>query len=398
MNNNESRFITWLGIAGVTVLLSAFVLTLFGIIDLRIEVFNDNKIFRFIINFILFELNLYFIFCITIGNNSIKPLLYNLPISLISNIFLENSLIVSWVIPFIFIIIYNACLKQICFKKLIKFHILLTLFIATYQSISCYIKLLNFNIVNLNGDFISNLIVSIDLYLVYYFLMKGVNGDYVGLCTKLAFLSESKSVRQAEEPSEEVLNVEELTKRQEAVFRLLAGGYQIFQLLVVLGIGVINNMWIELVIMLIVFWNGRKILGNCWHSEKLSICSAATFTGFYILTKITPPLSISLFLVICLCGMFTYFMYVLGLKSDRLEYLEKSKIVSDSEILKLKQKLEIMNGEFSSYRFSRKMESFAIDWLTNNMSDKELMLKHEINSENTLNSRKRRIKDKMNTI
>lgn len=57
-----------------------------------------------------------------------------------------------------------------------------------------------------------------------------------------------------------------------------------------------------------------------------------------------------------------------------------------------------MNGEFSSYGFSRKMESFAIDWLTNNMSDKELMLKHEINSENTLNSRKRRIKDKMNTI
>lgn len=398
MNNNERRFITWLGIAGVTVLLSAFVLTLFGIIDLKFaDEFCANFYVDIFLKMVLFITNIVFI-CLIVSNKSkfifhiifltliLYPILMKIP---------EHLWSLATVLYPLFCAFAIGLMNKIPIKTLAFSSIALSILVILFQQTSNFIKVGNFLISYEDFNTIEILVFSIDLVLFYLYLRKV--GDYYAMGKFLVF-SKSKSVRQAEEPSEEVLNVEELTKRQEAVFRLLAGGYQIFQLLVVLGIGVINNMWIELVIMLIVFWNGRKILGNCWHSEKLSICSAATFTGFYILTKITPPFSISLFLVICLCGMFTYFMYVLGLKSDRLEYLEESKIVSDSEILKLKQKLEIMNGEFSSYRFSRKMESFAIDWLTNNMSDKELMLKHEINSENTLNSRKRRIKDKMNTI
>ncbi len=43
MKENESRFMTWLRLAGVTVLLSAFFLTLFGIANLRVV--NEVEIF-----------------------------------------------------------------------------------------------------------------------------------------------------------------------------------------------------------------------------------------------------------------------------------------------------------------------------------------------------------------
>lgn len=390
------RFEVTIALMCTTLLLALFVMTLIGVIDIRItEQVTLSPIVEFIGSCIFLQINAIFFVSITCDFNYKKSFAYSL-IFIIVAIFLSlfeifKGFFISFVLPIIFVII---CMSKsdISKKSVIKRLCLLSFLCVTYEYLSGFIKLYLFNLQFQRVNFLTLSLYSIDLFLFYIICKKGVSiyGRLVD-SRKFLFPSKSKCIRRNEKNCKNVLEFEDLTQKQRVIFASMAIGYQIFQLLIVLAIGHINQMFVELLIMLPVFWINRKILGKSWHSDKLWICSMVTFSSFYILTKITPPLEVSIFLVVILSGVFVYILHILGVKEDRLNCLEKNNI-------KLEKKLEIFSGEFSRYGFSRRMESFAIDWLTNGMTDKELMIKHEIDSKSTLDSRKRRIKAKMNTI
>lgn len=317
MEERKGKFRTWLGMTGVVILLTAFTLTVTGMVDLRIVAeMKVNKFLEYVIRMALFLMNIYFMldFC-CVDKNIKKHMITILIITMMASVYTITHLACSMIIPFLYVLVVDK--KNL--KRLIVFFASITI----VQIALGIIKIGSPNYWLQSENILIYIIFSLDLYLMFIW-MKGVELKYVvESSSKFNVFSKSGSIQCIEKDSKEILDFSELTKRQEVIFRLLASGYQIFQLVSVLAIGLMNNMILELIVMLIIFWNGREILGNCWHSKNLTHCSIATFAGFYILTKITPPFSISLFATTALCGMFTYSLYELGNKSDRLEELEE---------------------------------------------------------------------------
>ncbi len=384
MNKNHRAFIAFLGLSGAVILLSAFFLTLFGFLDLRYA--NDFQLhgsIDFFGNFFLFCINIVFVIkTVFVKRARQKDICILLAILLFANWFIKNSLIVSTAIPFVAITIIFCKKKNDIINLIVWF--VLTGFL---QYALKFVKTNIFDFEYHTENFITTFVYNIDLILIYI-LIERMSRSYeeyrkivlAGFSRKHLVLREKTGVRINDGIGEKVLETEKLTKKQKIIFAILSQGYQVFQLAVVLAIGLVNNMFLELIAMLIMFWVGRGLLKQSWHSNKLWICSCSTFIGFYVLTKITPPFSISLFMTVVCTGSFVYILHVLGIKSDRLEELEKR-----------------YETDFTKYGLSLEMAKFAHDWKIEGLTDKELMHKYEIMSRNTLNSRKRRIKDAMDT-
>lgn len=378
--NKYNKFWLFIGLSGLTVLLSAFMLTLLGVIDLRY--LNQDTTALSIFSIILFLANLYFVFKITLrlsAKATIIALIGYIPVSIIaSTLLLQNMPLVSSALaPFLYG--FAIAVKQHKkFKYIVNFSIF-WVSISLYQLVSYFIKIgLLYPLEYQELGALSTLLISIDLFIVYIWYERMVICYVVS--KQFHVLPKEERISEPTKLRKEVLG-EDLTQRQRVIFALLSQGYQVFQLLVVLSLGLINNAIAELAVMLVMFWIGRKILEQSWHSERLWICSCAAFAGFYILTKITLPFSVSLFATVALSGGFVYLMHILGLKSDRLEELEAR-----------------YDDDYTKYGLSKEMAKFAYDWLTAGLHDKELIVKYQLSGENTLNSRKRRIKAKINSI
>lgn len=348
----ENKFIAFLGVCGTTLLLSVFFLAMFGVVDLRLV--NDtvlSPLLVFSINSSLFMVNMYFTISICLNTDSkktFKYMLWYIPIYIIPHFITIPSFLTSVVLPFGFVLIINKNKRTII--NIITFS---TVTIA-YQLISGYIKFFGFGFNVYNGNSILALIYAIDLFLFFIIYKRVVN--YNGLDCKHLVFPEKKSIQQNAELSKETLDLSDLSRKQKFMFLFLASGYQVFQLLVVLAIGLINNMFVELILILPMFWFGRKILKQSWHSDTLWICSLATFGGFYTLTKVVLPLHISLFSIITLTGLFIYLLHRLGVNDERLQELESR-----------------YNSDFTKYGFTKAMSSFAFDYKINKLSIKQQM-------------------------
>lgn len=403
VNNHEKeiekrkrRFIYMLGLSGLTVLLTAFILTLIGAIDLRIV--NDVRVpawIDFIGNFVMFMINMYFVFSITLRVFDKRKwfiLLGYVPIYILKYFLIPVQifgLIHSFIIPLIYCIVLTIILSKIknniqLNKYTILCYIISFVFIPIYQLLSGIVKLYGFGLYYYNCNILSTLLYSIDLYIVFILLKWVVKNNVLGNIRrrrKFLLFAKDKSVPVDSETLQALTNG--MTRRQAVMFYILAMGYQMLQLIVVLAIGKINNMFIELLAMLIIFWIGRTILGKCWHSDKLWVCSVATFTGFYILTKCTLPLSVSLFACISLSGAFTYLMYYLGVKQEKYKEYEQ---ICDKE--------KIFRDKCFQAGLSNIKTEIAVDYLINGMSIKDQSIKYEY-TESTIKKYRQKIKDKI---
>lgn len=318
-SQREQRFIMFIGIAFCAMLLNAFILTLLGIIDLRIAAqVNLPSVVEFAINTALFMVNIFFMFSIILeifDKRIIKIVVFYLPVYLVCCLFPNAGLIATIVLPTIYLFVWRLVKRPKDFKH---FFINVGVFIftvSTYQQLALLIKLNYFGIQYYKGNCITALLFASDLYLVYilYCLVVIKHVEFNSI------FPESKNIREVPERIQDGVDLSGLKAHQRFLFWCMAMGYQVFQLTVVLLIGFINNTIIELLVMLIVFFIGRPILGTSWHSDKLSICSAATFTGFYILTKCTLPISVSLFSCIALSAAFVYLLHKIGVHVDKYE-------------------------------------------------------------------------------
>lgn len=327
MKNNKLRFILVVLMLCVMILLTAFFLTLFKVIDLKlINEIIFPKWLDMIGSALLFTIQTFFMIANTTKLSYKKIAIYSIiyiPINAITYLYIPN-IIGSGVIPIIYSFIIFICHKINRTKKEWLYgtiwFILFNVIVMAVSYFLGFIKINNFGLKYNELNLISGIIVNIDLYLflnILFLTIKGVK-RYV---QKLVVFSESESVQKDDKHSKESLDLSGLNKRQKLIFWCMAMGYQVLQLGAVVAVGFINNTIIELIAMLLTFWIGRRILGKCWHSEKLSICTFFTIASFYVLTKITLPFSISLFTCIILSASFTYGLYILGLKQEHTECL-----------------------------------------------------------------------------
>jgi len=354
----ERQFVVFTGACFSIAMLTAFVLTIIGAIDFRIiHTFEINIYHENIIRIFMFMISMFFIFSLTLkafDKSIISILLGYIPIHMIGiaigvygmNEYRYYILFMTTVSPLLYCVFVELLRKTDSLSAVVVRFLALTSIMLVYQQASAYVKFNLYGIMFLNENIAISLVGSIDLWLLYILLYMGVK-KYELDTTQFSIFFKSKGIRitKAKSFSEE-LNIQDLKKAEQFVFWVKAVTYYVLQLLVVLGIGFINNALIELSMMLITFFIGRSILNKCWHSNTLTWCSIATFSAFYVLTKVTLPISASLFASIALSSCFTYFMYRLGVYQERFEDLEtyakhtsiprqfKCKTASESEIRK----------------------------------------------------------------
>ena len=349
-------FNLFIALTGITLLVTLFVLTAFDVIDIRIpEQDTLSDYVEVSLKTIMLFINIFFMIkcCVRLNNFkcTIQSLVIVCAIGLIYN-HIDATTSTFLVAPLI-IILVNKNRKKLLTKLLL--YILIT---SLYQYVSGFVKIGLFNLEYRGVNALGGLVYSLDLYIFYYIYWKGVD-NYVGYAIKSIFSTKKNSIRQDVKSSEEVLGGEEkLTTKQKVIFATMVMGYQVFQLLVVLTIGLFNQMFFELIILLIVFWIGREILKNCYHCETLRNCSLLTFSGFYIVTKISPPLSVSIFLIVILSGLFVYMLCYIGYKDNRLNMLEIR-----------------YENDYTRYGLTKNMADFAYDYLQNKLSVKQQMEK-----------------------
>lgn len=372
-----NKFVMFIGLSCLALLISVYTLTLVGVIDLRI---TNNLTFPLYIdfagNFIMFMINLFFMLGVSLrvsGKILFRTVVGYIPIYIVSMWMLDANMISTMLILIIYCFIINQIL-HIKFKGFILRTLVFIVLIPVYQLISGYIKLYNFgfDFYQYDCNILTTFLYSIDLYLVYiFYYWVVIKNEKMGwksfLFTKGKRIPKDTGFRK-----KDYLDISELNGRQRVVFITLTVAYQIFQLIVVLTIGLINNMIFELIVMLIIFWVGRKILSKCWHNDVLWLCSLVTFIGVYALTKIALPFSVSLFSSIALSGVFTYILYYIAIKQEQF----------DDPEFKLRNRCDEIG-------LSKEMTDFVIDWKINEITIKEQAAKCFITPESVRQRRNR---------
>lgn len=339
-------------------------------IDLKIiNGINLPIIINITICIILFMGNMFFIFSISLkvfDKKIVKILFGFIPVYLLymiipQSIFQNYGSFITFIVGFLYCLLFN---KQLTLYNLMKRYGILSLVIGIYQKLSGFIKLDAFGFGYYTFNSITSFLYQIDLFLVYILIYIGVK-KYVELVRKVEhtfkfpFSFKMQSISENVEQGKEKLDLSDLNNRQRFIFWCMATSYQIFQLAAVLLIGIINNTFIELCIMLIIFWIGRPILGKSWHSDSLKWCSIITFSGFYILTKLVLPLDVSLLSCISLSGLFIYCLHRAGIYDEEHEKL-------------LQEKAQIKNQKKSKTKIIFTEKQLSDIENSNKLSDREL--------------------------
>ena len=345
-NENERKLICFSGICFFIMLLSTFVLTICGVIDLRI--INNEKFpswINYIGNFLMFMANMYFMVNIILKNDKRNKLIIAgfIPIYVIYHMFFMVSYMLTFVMPLLYILLWNAKNKHIL--KLIIRYIVFAFVISIYQLISSYIKL---NIFQINLIVLNNIatqfLYSIDLYLLYAIIYKGVKLN--GLETVFRKFGRLVQVCKGAVSFDKMnagLPMGELKPYQRVVYWGGVLVWFLFTFGLILLLGNYNVGLAETLIIIIVFELARNLLGNKKHSKSLSGCSAISIPVFYVLTRLSFAFHISLFWGIALSIGFTYAVYLYAINVDELSFYRKA--------YEVKSKIDIKDIPSSAYHY-----------------------------------------------
>ncbi len=378
------QLLLFIGISCSTILVTACLFTLFGFVDLRIT--SDivlPPLLDNILKTLLFSVNIFVFhrFCLGEYFKHKQFLVYMLFHIVLLACIDTPPLLATTAFPVLSIIIQKPT-KQTVVN--IGFY---SLIIGMYQFLSGVVKIHNFGFYVYECNAMVTSLYSIDLFLFYIYLLKGVS-KYVILSRQYLFPTKAKSIFKNDGNGESTLTDVEgfntLNARQKLFFLALASGYQVFQLLVVLAIGVVNNTIIELLIMIAMFWIGRRVLRISWHSDNLWQCSVITFSGFYILTKVSFTMQQSLFAMILLSTVFTLLLHYIGVVADK--YLAYAELYEFT----FKDTFESYE-DFNKYKFTRETQEIAYEWKVLKLKDKEILEKHPTITPEALTKRKNRI-------
>lgn len=234
--------------------------------------------------------------------------LYILPVTIILQ-YTKNFTGTLGIIIDIFYLLFLSITYLKIFKKekikliYIKNYVMLVILNLLFQSISMITRSQSLN--KLSNIFYVNVLLNIDYFLMLimlykYYFMKGVSN----LCQTVAFsglqkldlLKDSHAKLQRKSQNKK-------TKEERItciIYYPLYILWNLFTMLVIIIIAMLNEAFIEAIFITISFWINKRVFGKPFHFKSVAICFCFSSIVYYVLTRITFKISTSLFVPIFL--------------------------------------------------------------------------------------------------
>ena len=298
------------------VVISCWVLKLFGYKEFEIPIFNYNIniwIIR-IINCILYNINSYFMFMIILKR---KLVLKEILISTLSTTVVFITTLFDVFVPFKMILdlLLGVVLSFIFTKnknyKIIIESVIICLLITIYQILTMLYKNINIRLI-VNG-FIEDKVLQIDFYciLILTTLDQFKKGGYLYErgWKFLVLLSKLRRNKESVQQSKKTIHQE---VDEEIGFKLFIVFLSIFQITIV-GVSCyfINGVILEYIIIALSFFILKKVFGHCYHADTVIKCTTLSIAVFVTATRLSLPLWMSTLCNVIIGCLVAYIMYVM---------------------------------------------------------------------------------------
>ncbi len=256
-------------------------------------------------NFITVYLMFYFYLCLACNKNKlykfalIGSLLNFVPQCLLNVFYKMDWIYQIWCIS-IMLFFPKIVDKKVSFKKIIKYLIMINI----YQIISLIIR--NVSVNSNFSNFLVESILNLDqlLMLAITYNIHFMKGD-VKLCGVEAEVGFSSLKKQNYKKSLRKLQKDfsSLDKQEKAsyiIYLLLSLFWNLFTVVTVIFIGILNDTVIECIFILSSFWISKMIFKKSFHLKSMLQCFILSNLSYYVLNRITSPIGISILVPIML--------------------------------------------------------------------------------------------------
>lgn len=253
----------------------------------------------------------------------------------------------------------------------IKNYVTIMLMYTLVQMFSMVIR--GQNLLYIVDNFYINFILNLDVLLLMIIIYKlyFMRGDE-SLCqmvvsygsqklTSLKRLLEDSHVKSQSKPK--------LTKEDKITYMIYIPLYflwNMFTMLIIVLIAILNDAMIEALFITISFWINKRVFGKPFHFKSVSICFCFSSIVYYVLTRITFSIETSIFVPIILGALLSYgtstFIkknYKLYKGMDQLLFNETIRQVTDDELV-IKMCREYYCDRLSDIKIST-INNYSID-------------------------------------
>lgn len=281
------------------------------------------------ISFILFFINIFFVFGITLDIKPKMALLLSVaytPLYLALVMIRQDALITTVLAPFSVCLIY-AIAKRISIRKVLIRYLILSCCVIGYQYISFIVKSgLSVTDYGITLDSISKIFYQIDQYILMALLYLKVGVDFAIL--PLELVVRAKDIEHATQDDEDLDAIKEfqaLSKRKRIKTSVLLLAFQVFQLFCVLLVCMIGDRLLEGILILAGFFASGFVIKKRWHSNSLIVCTLSSVLMFYLSSRAILPANISMFMPIVIGLVISYSLYRVAVYTEEHNALKNPK-------------------------------------------------------------------------
>lgn len=298
-------------------------------------------------------INIYIVVSITTNDDSKKLKLFVLafmPLIIAKEVF-QNDNKIYLLIDFIYMLVIAILYLRKNFKKVnLKNYIMFYFINFLLQVLSMLIR--GKDVVILMDNFILNFIYNLDYFMMviifhHLYFKKGVND----LCTKVVSYSLQRLISLKRFPTKLLKRFQNSKKEKEKeiekskteiisdrIYTVLYIFWNLLTLALIVFISLINDTVIECIFITFSFWITKTVFGKAFHFDNVLYCFIVSNLTYYLLTKITSPLGISIFIPILLGVGLSYFTSKFVKKSYKPLYRGMPEDLFDDTIINVVEK------------------------------------------------------------
>lgn len=310
-------------------LVIVFIIKLLGskYFELALDDYAVNMICDFITKFRLenvwycltLYINTYIMISITCNDNSKNMKKFNIFVLIVALVlqFLKqtyNIPILFVIIDFIYLLLFSIIHLILNKKRIERNHIvnfmILTVLINVFQLISIFTR--NVNITNAN-NFIVYFILNVDFIIMIcilykWYFMKGGKSLWVEVVSSGSqkLISLKTSLRKLLNNYQKIKNSSKQEKITYAIYYPLYLLWNLFTMLVICLIAMLNDMFIEAIFITVAFWINKRVFGKAFHFKSVFTCFLVSTLIYYCLTRVTFQVGISFIIPIFLGVLLSY--------------------------------------------------------------------------------------------
>ena len=219
---------------------------------------------------------------------------------------LVNYGIVTILLELIYLFTLCVIYTRSISKTFIKRFFVITFLNILFQMISSITRF------NYSGRYITEFLPSLILMIDYFILlliaqnitfnMKGgikCYLDQVGLFLQKK-LNLKKSLKKLQKNWHNFKKLDKVTKLTNIIYLILSLFWNVFNVVLILFVAMLNDTFIECIFILTSFWLSKGKFGKAFHFKSMSYCFIVSNLSYYVLNRLTTPLGISIIIPIML--------------------------------------------------------------------------------------------------